>query len=65
MICYRDKTWCNFRDCSQFGWACERSLTAQVHRDAREWWGDSEGDPPIAIYSTRPLCFSRQNDGDN
>lgn len=54
-MCYRDRTWCNFRDCHQFGVLCDRSLTAEVMLDAREWW---EGEnPPIAIYSDRPPCF--------
>jgi len=55
MLCYRDMTFCPFLDCTNI--ECSRRLTAQVHEDARKWWGDCEGYPPICKYVDKPDCF--------
>jgi len=50
MICYRDMTFCQNKDCAKFGKDCFRSLTDQVLKDAKKWWGKSSGNPPICCF---------------
>lgn len=50
MICYRDRTYCNFRDCAAFG-PCPRSFTDDVEIDAMD------SGLPVSLYFSRPSCF--------
>jgi hypothetical protein len=60
MMCFRDKTFCAREDCAKFGNDCNRSLTKQVYRDAKEWW-DPTGKKEAPIMSWpithTPDCF--------
>lgn len=55
MICYKDRTFCEYHTECKKGETCSRSLTDKVLEDASEWWGDE--DPPICIYTEEPDCF--------
>ncbi len=61
MLCYKDRTWCVFDDCNQFGADCQRSLTEDVVEAAQEWWG-GEGFP-VVIFASKPICFVEKDDG--
>jgi hypothetical protein len=61
MISYKDMTFCKEWTCKNFGNGCLRSLTEEVLRGAEKWWGDSEGGPPIAMFSDRPSCYIESN----
>lgn len=50
MICYRDRTYCNFRDCAAFG-PCPRSFTDDVEVEA------IESGLPVSLFSQKPDCF--------
>lgn len=52
MMCYRDMTFCRAR-CAVVD--CQRRLSPEVERAAREWWGD-EGEPPIATADYSAVC---------
>ena len=60
MLCYKDKTWCVFKDCKKFN-KCEDALTDKVKLDALKWWGKSNA--PIAVYSEKPNCYKGVEDG--
>ena len=58
MICYKDMTFCTAKACIHFGdGKCHRSLTESVMERAKEWWGDIDGEPPIAIFVDTPACY--------
>ena len=61
MICYKDKTFCDFKNCTEFD-DCTRALTQQVKFDAWDWWNKGKtgvhNPPPICTYSEKPDCFS-------
>ena len=50
MICFRDKTWCSFSNCANFG-PCHRSLTQDVI-DAAEI-----SRLPISQFAEIPDCY--------
>jgi hypothetical protein len=62
MISYKDMTFCKEWTCKNFGNGCWRSLTEEVLRGAEKWWGDSEWEPPIAVFSNRPGCYEEKTD---
>lgn len=53
-MCYRDKTFCEARDCKKWN-GCPDALTNKVETDASRWWG-KEG-APISVYIENPKCF--------
>ncbi len=57
MICYRDMTFCQTKNCQHFGDDCHRSLTDEVMKKADKWWGKMEGNPPICMFREKPDCF--------
>ena len=52
MICYKDKTFCPFNDCTQF-YKCPDALTKKVKEDAERWMKNA----PIAHYTNKPDCY--------
>lgn len=63
MMCYRDKTYCEFYQNCKDGNNCHRSLTPDVKRDADKWWGKPGA--PISVFTEKPSCFlcvSRKGD---
>ena len=58
MLCYKDRTYCEFEDCKNFGPACNRSLTKKVHQAAEKWWGNPN--PPIAVFLDKPECYRKE-----
>ncbi len=55
MISYRDITFCSFYKECKNGEKCERALTEEVLKKAREWWGDKHA--PIARFTNKPDCY--------
>jgi len=55
MLCYLDKTFCNFFDKCELGAACPIALTTEVERRA-----DSCG-LPICRFSEEPGCFKAKD----
>jgi len=58
MMCFRDKTFCNFETCARFGVDCDRAFTKQLRKESVEWWG-GEG-APVCFYSEQPHCFEER-----
>lgn len=57
MICYKDRTWCDFHvECTK-GSTCDRALTQEVRKAADEWWGKGSGGAPIALFVAPPNCY--------
>lgn len=54
MMCYRDKTFCDFHTECQYGKECDRALTDEVKAGAVAWMGENA---PIARYTEKPSCF--------
>ncbi len=54
MICYLGMTFCPFHEtCVD---PCGRALTDEVKAAADKWWGDCEGEAPIAVFVDIPAC---------
>lgn len=47
MIGYKDRTWCDAKECLNFE-ACDRALTPEVVAAAIVWWGPN---PPIVTFT--------------
>ena len=59
MICYRDMTFCVFKDCKKWS-ECGRAFTEEVEAQAREWGersGFEPGKTPVCYFSSKPECF--------
>jgi len=54
MICYKDKTFCDYTDCNKFK-GCDRAYTDDVLKEAKEWW--KRNDPPVMFYISEPECY--------
>jgi hypothetical protein len=54
MMCYRDKTFCPFRECAKFS-SCPDALTDAIIKDANRWWGVENA--PIAQLAVKPDCY--------
>jgi hypothetical protein len=55
---YKDKTFCGFyKECAN-GENCDRALTPEVEKNAKEWWGGD--DAPICQFIDKPECFKEQ-----
>lgn len=50
MLCYRDRTYCNFISCKKFD-TCSTAATAQVRADALKVG------LPICYYADKPECY--------
>ena len=53
MICYKDMTFC-LSDCTND--ECFRNYGPQQQAEAKQWWGDMEGEPPIAMSDFSVGC---------
>ena len=53
---YKDTTFCDARECKHFG-PCHRSLTDEVLKQAKKWFGGPN--PPICQFSepTKLQCY--------
>ena len=58
MMCYRDMTFCEYKECSKFD-SCHRALTDKVQADAEKWWGSEKA--PIATFASKPECFNNES----
>lgn len=58
MICYKDKTFCDYYKTCADGDTCHRALTKDVRKRARKWWG--RGIIPISVYAEHPECFKEK-----
>lgn len=58
MMCYRDKTFCQFWQECQKGEDCHRRLDDEVKSKAVKWWGNE--DAPICTYVDKQECFERK-----
>ena len=59
MLCYKDRTFCEFENCYKFD-RCDHAFTPEVSKAANEWWkqsGGAEGQAPIMIYVGNISCF--------
>jgi len=54
MICYRDMTFCDYRDCKHWE-ECHRKLTEKIMKDA------DHIHIPIAKFAEKPHCFERED----
>jgi galactitol-specific phosphotransferase system IIB component len=55
MICYEDRTFCEYyKNCGN-GAGCSRALTEEVREAAKDWWGHK--DAPICVFAEMPTCF--------
>ena len=50
MICYKDMTFCEFKDCKHFDNGCHRSLTEKVKQQAIRFG------LPICQFTDKPDC---------
>ena len=59
MFCYKDMTFCSFRDCVNFSQEkCHRAYTDDVHKEATAWANSSGlAYPPVTFFSAEPDCF--------
>lgn len=55
MLCYKDKTFCGFKECKNFGKNCDRSLTDEVKKEARKFG------LLISQFTDRPGCFEQKD----
>ena len=55
MLCYRDMTFCDSRDCADWD-RCPRAYTEKVKRDAEAWMKD----PPVCFFAEKPECFKEK-----
>jgi len=58
MICYKDKTFCEFYKECKLGNGCDRALTDKLKKEAEEWWGS--GEFPISYFIEKPDCFEER-----
>ena len=56
MMCYRDMTFCPFSNTCKKEAECPRALTQEVYDEAKEWWKDCKGKPPICMFLDKPEC---------
>jgi len=57
MICYQDRTFCQFNLLCKNSVNCDRVLTSEIKKDAEKWWGKENA--PICVYAEFPPCFVR------
>lgn len=53
MMCFRDRAFCAAA-CGNT--ACDRNFTADQERQARAWWGDRRGGPPVQFADFAASC---------
>jgi hypothetical protein len=58
MICFLDKTFCEYETCSKW-LRCPSALGPDVHLRALAWWG--KPDPPICVFAEKPECYNDKN----
>ena len=52
MICYKDKTFCDFEGCKKFN-ICDRAYTKEEKVNAELWMSN----PPVCFFVNKPKCF--------
>jgi hypothetical protein len=52
-LCFRDREFCSAACTNTL---CVRNLNDAVHAEARRWWGDLPGGPPIAMRDMSEGC---------
>ena len=57
MMCYKDRTFCNFYDCKNP--SCDIRWTQEHHEDAKKWWGGKEN-YPVCFFLEKPSCFVQE-----
>ena len=57
MICYKDITFCKYKECIKFK-NCKVALTDEIKKDAEKWWGNK--DYPIVTYIGKPKCYESE-----
>ena len=59
MMCYRDKTFCDYyKECHE-GKKCPDALTEKVIAEADKWWGKRGA--PICQFAEKPECFKEES----
>lgn len=58
MICYKERTFCPFYMECEAGEICADSLTDDVIKKAKLWWGNDGA--PIAQFAEHPECFIKK-----
>jgi len=56
-MCFRDMTFCS---AVCLNTECKRNFTPDDAEAADKWWGDSEGEPPIAWSDFSKGCTERK-----
>lgn len=62
MMCWKDRTFCNFDDCDEWN-TCNRAFTNEKQVAAGEWWkrgGGKAEDAPVCFYADKPQCYKEQ-----
>lgn len=74
MLTYKDKTFCNHKDCAKFK-ECPDAFTEEIRNGAMKWWDDFysdltdrgkqlytilKGSPPISLYLHKPDCYEEE-----
>jgi hypothetical protein len=54
MLCFRDKTFCEFKECI-YSKECETFLSDKLQQEAEKWWWGEN--PPISVYVEKPSCY--------
>lgn len=54
MICFKDKTFCDYNNCKNFI-GCDRAFTSKEREGSIKWWGSDEA--PVAFFYPEPACF--------
>lgn len=47
-LCFKDMSFCS-TDCVNT--ACYRNFSPKLRQQAKEWWGKSKGEPPVAFMN--------------
>ena len=56
MICYKDKTFCPFWETCLHGTECDRALTEEVKKAAKDFG------LPTALFATPPRCYKKKEE---
>lgn len=62
MMCYRDRRFCPFNDCTKFN-TCANAYTDQVQAAAERWWVSGGGiaeNTPVDLWADKPQCYKEK-----
>lgn len=51
---YKDMTFCDFYEDCEHAKTCNKPLTEEVKKAAKEWWGNDQA--PISHFLDKPSC---------